>query len=71
MNCHTCGGKLRVVRTVTAGPAGKTQEAECSDCGGRFTCVVFVLRESKGYGNGAEATAKRLRDGQIGLKETK
>ena len=71
MNCAKCGGRLRIVRTVTAGPAGRTQEAECKGCGGRFTCVTFVMRESDGYGNGAEAAAKLLREGQLSMGQVK
>lgn len=71
MECHKCNVRLKVVRTVTAGTAGRTQEAECPSCSGRFTCVTFVMQEVKGYGNGAEAAAKRLKSGKIRLETTK
>lgn len=71
MICHKCNARLKVVRTVTAGSAGRTQEAECPGCGGRFTCVTLVLQEVDGYGKGAEAVAKRLRDGKISLETSK
>lgn len=67
MECHKCKVKLRVTRTVTAGPAGRTQEAECSECGGKFTCVTFV-HPAQGYGTGAEAAAQKLKKGQLTLK---
>lgn len=71
MECHKCNLRLKIVRTVTAGPAGRTQEAKCPGCNGRFTCVTLVLQEVDGYGNGAEAVAKRLRNGQISLETSK
>jgi len=71
MNCHKCDVRLKIVRTVTAGTAGRTQEADCPSCGGRFTCVTLVLQEMNGYGNGAEAAAKRLKSGKIRLETSK
>ncbi len=71
MNCHKCNTRLKVVRTVTAGPCGRTQEADCPTCKVRYTCVTLILSDSEGYGNGAEAVAKRLRDGKISLETTK
>jgi hypothetical protein len=71
MQCHKCDVRLKVVRTVTAGPAGRTQEADCPKCGGRYTCVTLILSDSEGYGNGAAAVAKRVRNGQISLETNK
>ena len=71
MNCAKCNTRLKVIRTISAGPAGRTQEAECPGCNGRFTCVTLVLQEVDGYGNGAEAVAKRLRNGKISLETSK
>ena len=71
MICHKCSTRLKITRTVAAGAAGRTQEAECPGCGGRFTCVTLVLQEVDGYGNGAEAVAKQLRNGKISLETSK
>lgn len=71
MECHKCNMRLKVVRTISAGPAGRTQEADCPGCGGRYTCVTLVLSDSEGYGNGAEAVANRLRNGKISLETNK
>lgn len=71
MNCTRCNARLKVVRTVTAGPCGRTQEAECSACKRTYTCVTLILSDSEGYGNGAEAAAKRLKAGKISLETSK
>lgn len=60
MICHVCGSKLKVVRTVTIQSGGKTQEAICSGCQGRFVCITLVSHKIEGYGTGAEAVAARL-----------
>lgn len=65
MNCPKCGNRLRIVRTVSAGPAGKASEAVCDDCEARFTTVTMFLSPSGGRGRGAHATAGRLRRGEI------
>ena len=71
MNCSKCNVRLKVTRTVTAGPVGRTQEAECPECRRTYTCVTLILSESEGYGNGAEAVAKRLKNGKISLETSK
>jgi len=71
VNCNKCNTRLKVVRTVTAGPCGRTQEAECPQCNRRVTCVTLILSDSEGYGNGAEAVAKRLKSGKISLETSK
>ena len=68
MKCHKCGAKLKVVRTITVESGGKTQEAVCSGCEGRYTCITFIWKEVTGYGTGAEAAATRLRKGDLGLE---
>jgi hypothetical protein len=71
MDCNTCQERLKVVRTVTAGPCGRTQEAECPTCKRTYTCVTLILSDSEGYGNGAAAVAKRVRNGKISLETNK
>jgi len=68
MNCSFCQTRLRVTRTVSAGPVGRTQEAECPACKRSFTTVTLILSDSEGYGNGAAAVAKKVRNGKINLE---
>lgn len=59
MRC-SCGGRVRVTHTFQASPAGKTQSAHCERCAKRYT-IVSVLRPNEKHGQGAYATARRLR----------
>lgn len=68
MICEKCGGRLRITRTVSAGPAGKASEAVCDDCETRFTTVTMLLSPAEGRGNGAQAAASRLKRGEISLE---
>lgn len=68
MKCPSCGGPLKVVRTVQAEPAGKVQEAKCESCGDRVTIVALILCRAKGRGNGAQAVAKKVAEGKVELK---
>lgn len=68
MMCPNCEQKLQIVRTIPAGQAGRTHEALCKECGSRFTCVTVIVQETQGYGSGAEAFAKLIRDGRWHLE---
>lgn len=59
MKCPRCENRLRIVRTVDASPAGKTQDAVCPSCEGRFTVVSLILLRQK-YGEGARGRASDL-----------
>lgn len=62
MNCPQCRTRLAVTHTYST-PNGKTQGAECSECGKRFTLVTFLACEIEEKGQGPFALAKRLREG--------
>lgn len=59
MICTKCEKRLKILRTINAGPAGRTQDAVCSSCGGKYT-VVSVVLEAKGYGEGSRGRAKEI-----------
>lgn len=54
-----CDGDLEVTHCYDVG-VGKTQSLVCPLCGRRYTAVTFV-RESVERGDGAFATAMRMR----------
>ena len=55
--------ELRTVRTYEAGDTGSTSEMSCP-CGKKFTCVKLLLHEIEKRGQGAFATAQRIRRGE-------
>lgn len=68
MKCPRCDHKLQIVRTVSAGQAGRTHEALCDVCGSKFTCVTLIVGEARGYGSGAEAFARLIQEGEWHLE---
>jgi hypothetical protein len=68
MRCQKCDQKLKIVRTVDAGPVGKTQEAVCGACGARFTAVTLLVSPLEGRGSGPQALASRLKRGELTLE---
>jgi hypothetical protein len=56
-----CGGKMKVTHTYGAGTSAKTQRLRCLKCK-RVTTAVTMYSKADGYGKGAAAQAKKLKD---------
>ena len=62
MNCPNCKSKnVYVLNSYSAGCAGNTQRRRCSSCETIITTTVVVLNVNPSQGEGAYATAQRMR----------
>lgn len=69
LKCPSCRkGDLRIVKTVKATESAKTSEGECTSCGIPWTLAVTIVGKANGRGNGAHATATKLRNGKLRVK---
>lgn len=59
MNCPKCDGEIRISHTFS-GKGFKSQRAVCEKCLSVLTLVTEVAAIDPGYGQGAEAVAKKL-----------
>lgn len=64
MNCPNCNSRMTVTHSYSAGPKAYTKRLECSDekCGTVATATLIMESVNPGYGEGAAALAKKLRD---------
>ena len=61
MICEKCGGRLYCQTSHQAGFCAMTRADKCSTCGQRYVTVVLARPYDGKQGNGAYATAQKLK----------